>query len=92
MGSIQLDSDITKDTSSLSMFIEGFGRCSTGTSLSRSSCDVVANFMKASAHVFSTLDLNPYELLKQFSHLFEVKDHFFFTSGFVGVLYLFYHL
>ena len=35
-------------------------------------------------------DLNPCKLFKQLSHLFEVKNHFF-TPGFVGVLYLFYH-
>ena len=35
-------------------------------------------------------DLNPYELLKQFSHLLEVQDHFF-ASGLVGVFYLLYY-
>ena len=35
-------------------------------------------------------DLNPYELLKQLSYLFEVKDQFF-APALVGVLYLFHH-
>ena len=49
MGCIQLGSDITWETSPLSMFIEGSGRCSTGISLPRSSYEAVANFAKASA-------------------------------------------
>ena len=55
MGSIQLGSDITGDTSSLSTFTEGFGRCSISTSLSRSSRDVVVSFARASAREFSAL-------------------------------------
>ena len=55
MGSIQLGSDITGETSLLSMLIEGSGRCSIGISLPRSSCEVVANFAKESAREFSTL-------------------------------------
>ena len=55
MGSIQLDSDITGETSPLSMLIVGFGRCSTGIGLSRSSCEAVASFAKASAQEFSAL-------------------------------------
>ena len=51
----RLGSDITRDTSSSSMLTDGFGRCSTGNNLSRSSCGVVASFAKASAHVFSVL-------------------------------------
>ena len=51
----QLDSDITGDTSSSSTFTEGFGRFSIGTSLSRSSHDVVASFARASAREFSAL-------------------------------------
>ena len=49
MGSIELDSDITGDTFSLSMFTKGSERCSTGT------CDTVASFAKASAREFSAL-------------------------------------
>ena len=35
-------------------------------------------------------DLNPYELFKQFSHLFLGKGSFF-HPGFIGILYLFHH-
>ena len=55
MGSIQLGSDITRETSPLSMLTEGSGRCSTGISLPRSSCEVVASFAKASAREFYTM-------------------------------------
>ena len=55
MGSIQHSAVITGKISSLLMFIEGSGRCSTGICLSKSSGDVVANFAKASAYEFSTL-------------------------------------
>ena len=55
MGSIQLGSDIIRETSPLSMFTEGSGRCSTGISLPRSSCEAVASFTKALAQEFSSL-------------------------------------
>ena len=55
MGSIQLGSDITEETSPLSMLTEGSGRCSTGISMPRSSCEAVASFAKASAQEFSAL-------------------------------------
>ena len=55
MGSIQLGSNITGETSPLSMFTEGYGRCSTGISLLRSSCEAIASFAKASAQEFSAL-------------------------------------
>ena len=55
MGSIQLGKDITRETSSLSMFTEGSGRCLTGISLPRSSYEAVASFAKASDREFSTL-------------------------------------
>ena len=55
MASIQLDSDITGETSPLSAFTEGSGRCSTGINLPRSSYEVVASFSKESAREFSTL-------------------------------------
>ena len=52
-GSIQLGLDITGDNSLLSRLTEGSGRCSTGISLLRSSCEAVASFAKASAREFS---------------------------------------
>ena len=55
MGSIQLGSDITGATSLLLMLTKGFGRCSTGISLPRSSCEAVSSFYKALAREFSTL-------------------------------------
>ena len=55
MGFIKLGSDITGDASSSSTFIEGSRRCSTSTYLSRSSCDVIASFARASACEFSAL-------------------------------------
>ena len=55
MGSIQLSSDIIGETSPLSMLIEGSGRCSTGISLPKSSCEAVASFAKASAWEFFAL-------------------------------------
>ena len=55
MGSIQLGSDITGETSPLSMLTKGSGRCSTGISLPRSSYEVVASFAKASAREFFAL-------------------------------------
>ena len=39
----------------VSTFTEGSRRCSTNTNLSRSSCDVVASFARASAREFSAL-------------------------------------
>ena len=39
MGSIQLGSDITRETSPLSTLTEGSGRCSIGVSLPKSSCE-----------------------------------------------------
>ena len=56
MGSIQLSSDITEETSLLSTLTEGSGKCSIGVSLPRSSCEVVASFSKASTREFSDLD------------------------------------
>ena len=55
MGSIQLDSNITGEISSSLMLTEGFGRCSTGISLPKSSYEVVASLAKASAREFSAL-------------------------------------
>ena len=55
MGSIQLGSDMTGEISSLLIFTEGSEKCSTDNSLSRPSCEAVANFAKASAHEFSAL-------------------------------------
>ena len=55
MGSIQLGSDITGETSPLSTLTEGSGRCSIGVSLPMSSCEAVASFAKASAREFSDL-------------------------------------
>ena len=55
MGSIQLGSDITRETYPLSMLTEGSGRRSIGVSLPRSSCEVVASFAKASGREFSDL-------------------------------------
>ena len=55
MGSIQLGSDITGETSSLSMLTKGSGRCSTGISLPKSTCEVVTSFAKASAWEFSAV-------------------------------------
>ena len=52
MGSIQLGSDITRETSLLSMLTKGSGRFSTGISLPRSSCEAVASFAKASSREF----------------------------------------
>ena len=57
MGSIQLGSDMTGETSSLLRSTEGSERCSTGVCLLRSSWEAVASFAKASAHEFSTLDM-----------------------------------
>ena len=55
MGSIQLGSDITGETSPLSMFTEGSGRCLTGISLPRSYCEAAASFAKALAQEFCAL-------------------------------------
>ena len=55
MGSIQLSSNITRETSSLSTLTEGSRRCSIGISLPRSSCEAVTSFAKASAREFSDL-------------------------------------
>ena len=55
MGSIQLSSDITGETSSLLKLTKGSGRCSIGISLPRSSCEVIASFAKASAREFYAL-------------------------------------
>ena len=55
MGSIQLGSDITGETSQLSMLTVGSERCSTDISLPRSSCEAVASFAKASAQEFYAL-------------------------------------
>ena len=55
MGSIQLGSDIIGETSSLLTLTEGYGRCSIGVSLPKSSYEAVANFAKASTQEFSDL-------------------------------------
>ena len=55
MGSIQLGSDITLETSPLSMLTEGSRRYSTGISLPRSSYEAMASLAKASAREFSVL-------------------------------------
>ena len=55
MGSIQLGSNITGETSPLSTLTEGSGRCSIGVSLPKSSCEAVSSFSKASAREFSDL-------------------------------------
>ena len=57
MGSIQLVSDMTGETSSLLRSTEGSKRCSIGVSLLRSSWEVVSSFAKASAHEFSALGM-----------------------------------
>ena len=57
MGSIQLGSDMTRETSSLLRSMEGSERCSTITSLLKSSLEVVASFAKASAREFSALGM-----------------------------------
>ena len=57
MGSIQLDSDMTRETSSLLRSTEGSERGSMGICLLRSSWEAVASFAKASAHKFSALDM-----------------------------------
>ena len=57
MGSIQLDSDMIGETSSLLRSTEGFERCSTGISVLRSSWEAVASFAKASAREFSGLGM-----------------------------------
>ena len=57
MGSIQLGSDMTGETSSLLRSMEGSERCSTGVSLLRSSWEAVASFAKAYAHEFSALGM-----------------------------------
>ena len=56
MGSIQLDSDMTREISLLRS-MEGSERCSTGVSLLRSSWEAVASFAKASAREFSNLGM-----------------------------------
>ena len=53
MGSIQLGSDITGETSPLSMLTKGSERCSIGIIVPRSSREAVASFAKASAQEFS---------------------------------------
>ena len=55
MGSIQLDLGITGETSSLLILTEASGRCLIGINMPKSSCEVVANFAKASAREFSHL-------------------------------------
>ena len=55
MGSIQLGLEITRETSPLSMLIEGSGRYSTGTSMPRSSYEDIVSFDKASAREFFAL-------------------------------------
>ena len=55
MGSIHLGAVITGRTSSLLTFTEGSMRCSTGTRLSKSSCDAVASLARELAREFSVL-------------------------------------
>ena len=85
---------MTGEISSLLILTEGSERCSTGTSLSKSSYDDVANFSKEFAREIlcprHMSDLNTHELFKQFFHLLEVQDHFF-ASGLVGIFYLLYY-
>ena len=57
MGSIQLSSDMTEETSSLLRSTEGSERYSTSVSLLRSSWEDVASFAKASAREFSALGM-----------------------------------
>ena len=57
MGSIQLGSDMTGETSSLLRSTKGSERCSMGISLLRSSWEAVASFAKASAREFSALGM-----------------------------------
>ena len=57
MGSIQLGSDMTRETSSLLRSTKGSERCSTGVGLLRSSWETIASFAKASAHEFSALGM-----------------------------------
>ena len=57
MGSIQLGSDMNRETSSLLRSTEGSERCSTGVSLLRSSWEAVASFAKASACESSALGM-----------------------------------
>ena len=57
MGSIQLDSDMTGETSLLLRSTKGSERCSTGVSLLRSSWEAVASFAKATGHEFSALGI-----------------------------------
>ena len=53
MGSIQLGSDVTGETSTSVRSMEGSARCSTGVSLLRFSSEAVASFAKVSAQEFS---------------------------------------
>ena len=57
MGSIQLSSDMTGETSSPLRPTEGFERCLTSVCLLRSSWEAIASFAKASAREFSALDM-----------------------------------
>ena len=57
MGSIQLGSDMTGETSSLLRSTDGSERCLTGVSLLRSSWEAVASFAKASTREFSALGI-----------------------------------
>ena len=57
MGSIQLGSDVTGETSTLLRSMEGSARCSTGVSLLRSSCEDVASFARVSAREFFALGM-----------------------------------
>ena len=57
MGSIQLGSDVTGETSTSVRSMEGSVRCLTGVSLLRSSCELVASFTKVSALEFSSLGM-----------------------------------
>ena len=57
MGSIQLGSDVTGDTSTSVRSMEGSARCSIGVHLPKSSWEAVACFAKASARQFSVLGM-----------------------------------
>ena len=94
MGSIQIDSDMTGETSSLLRSTEGFERCLTGVNLLRSSWEAVVSFAKASAHKFFALgmclNLTSTNFLINLCTFFKIYDHFF-ALGLVGVFYLLYY-
>ena len=64
MGSIQLGSDVTGETSMSVRSMEGSARCSTSVSLLWSSWEAVASFVKVSARAGYVSDLNQREFLQ----------------------------